>query len=208
MGRAPGYDKEVLLRKLTDCFWEYGHSAPVSFLVEQAGVNAASLYAAFGSKKGMIHAAIKDYAREACAEVAELLEKNSPGREQIRYFLQTLLDTGLADPKSRGCFLVNSILEAHSDDPEIRAILNTCMDDLRAIFQKHLALAKDLRPGITAAEAALFLQVQVWGLKMMVKMGLPAESGQTIIEQTLCRLFADEPEIQEKAAPNRQNVGR
>ena len=190
MGRLPAYNKEELLKKLTNCFWEHGHAAPISLLVEQAGVKAASLYSVFGSKKGIIHATIQEYAREACAEVTELLEKNRPGQEQIRSFLHAVLDTGMADPKARGCFLVNSILEAHMSDPEVGRILRECMEELRAIFQKQLALAKDLRPGLSPAEAALFLRTQVWGLKLMIRLGLPVENGHSLIRQTLDALFA------------------
>ena len=52
MGRPPSYDHTMLLREIIDCLWERGYAAtPISVIVQETGVNAASLYARFGSKR-------------------------------------------------------------------------------------------------------------------------------------------------------------
>ena len=65
MGRPPAYDHDTLLHEIIDCLWERGYAAtPVSTIVQETGVNAASLYARFGSKKGLMLAALEMYAKE------------------------------------------------------------------------------------------------------------------------------------------------
>ena len=66
MGRPPSYDHTMLLREIIDCLWERGYAAtPISVIVQETGVNAASLYARFGSKKGIMLAALDLYARQS-----------------------------------------------------------------------------------------------------------------------------------------------
>ena len=54
MGRPPLHDEEKLKRDLVECLWEQGYDTPISAVVESTGAKAASLYARFGSKKGML----------------------------------------------------------------------------------------------------------------------------------------------------------
>ena len=52
MGRPPSYDHTMLLREIIDCLWERGYAAtPISVIVQETGVNAASLYARFGRRE-------------------------------------------------------------------------------------------------------------------------------------------------------------
>ena len=157
VGRPPAYNKEQLLEKVTDCLWTQGYAAtPISLLVERSGVKAASLYAAFGSKKGIMLASLDAYARRARDEWRRVLAQHAPGRQQMDAFLHALLDASLEDPASRGCFLVNAILEAHPGEPEFAEVLSRYMEELRNILMEELQKAPDLRPGQSAEAAALF----------------------------------------------------
>ena len=74
MGRPPSYDHTMLLREIIDCLWERGYAAtPISVIVQETGVNAASLYARFGSKKGIMLAALDLYAKETIDALEALL---------------------------------------------------------------------------------------------------------------------------------------
>lgn len=190
MGRPPAYQKEKLLEEIVACLWKQGYaSTPISTLIQNTGVNAASLYALFGSKKGMMLAALEAYAQETSQELTMLLAREKPGRRQIQALLEHILEASLADPQARGCFLVNSILEANPEAPDIAGKIAEYMEGLRAILAAQLALAPDLQPGLSAGEAALFLQTQIWGLKLMARMGPSRELGQSVIRQTIRTLF-------------------
>ena len=92
MGRPSSYDHTMLLREIIDCLWERGYAAtPISVIVQETGVNAASLYARFGSKKGIMLAALDLYAKETIDALEALLAATQPGAGQVRAILELSL---------------------------------------------------------------------------------------------------------------------
>ena len=80
MGRPPSYDHTMLLREIIDCLWERGYAAtPISVIVQETGVNAASLYARFGSKKGSCLRRWTWYAKETIDALEALLAADAAG---------------------------------------------------------------------------------------------------------------------------------
>ena len=118
MGRPPSYDHTMLLREIIDCLWERGYAAtPISVIVQETGVNAASLYARFGSKKGIMLAALDLYAKETIDALEALLAATQPGAGQVRAILEHAMGS-FEDPRARGCFLVNTVTNISTDTPD------------------------------------------------------------------------------------------
>lgn len=190
MGRPPAYDHDTLLHEIIDCLWERGYAAtPVSTIVQETGVNAASLYARFGSKKGLMLAALEMYAKETLEGLETLLASESPGVPQVRAVLEHAMRS-FSDPQRRGCFLVNSIANISTEMPEFSAAVSGHMARIRELIRNALAEAPGLR--VSPEEAALFVQVQVWGIKLLARMEPDEEMGRVVIRQTLNALFTDE----------------
>ena len=191
MGRPPAYDKDRLLQAIIDCLWERGYAGtPVSVLVEKTGVNAASLYARFGSKKGMMLAALDVYARETIAGLSRILASTQPGPEQIRAVFAHAMES-FADPLARGCFLVNTITNVSEDSPDFSAALSGHMETIRNMLKEALAGAPGLRPGVTPEDAALLVQTQIWGIKLLARLRARPCMGEALARQTLAALFTD-----------------
>lgn len=195
MGRPPSYDHTVLLREIIDCLWERGYAAtPVSVIVQETGVNAASLYARFGSKKGIMLAALDLYAKETIDALETLLASTPPGAGQVRAILEHAVQS-FEDPRARGCFLVNSVTNVSADTPDFAIAVEGYMEQIRGRIRDALKKAPGLRPEVTPEEAALYVQVQVWGLKVMARMRPDKALAETIVRQTLTALFTDETTI-------------
>ena len=52
--------------------------------------------------------------------------------------------------------------------------------------------APGVRPEVSPEDAALYVQVQVWGLKVMARMRPDKAAGKVVVRQTLTALFTDE----------------
>ena len=78
MGRPPLHDDAKLKQDMVDCLWQLGYDAPISAVVQSTGAKAASLYARFGSKKGMLLAALDVYAYE-------MVRKARPAQQALWY---------------------------------------------------------------------------------------------------------------------------
>jgi TetR/AcrR family transcriptional repressor of nem operon len=62
MARTREFDTEAAVERAMRVFWCKGYEATsISDLVEATGVQRGSLYAAFGSKQGLYHAALDRY---------------------------------------------------------------------------------------------------------------------------------------------------
>ena len=192
MGRPPSYNHTALLREIIDCLWERGYAAtPISAIVQETGVNAASLYARFGSKKGIMLAALDLYAKETIDALETLLASTPPGAGQVRAILQHAM-LSFEDSRARGCFLVNSVTNVSTDTPDFAIAVEGYMEQIRGRIRDALRNAPGLRPEVTPEEAALYVQVQVWGLKVMARMRPDKTLAEAAVRQTLTALFTDE----------------
>ncbi len=189
MGRHPSYDQDVLLQEIIECLWERGYAAtPVSTLVQETGVNAPSLYARFGSKKGIMLAALDAYGQKTVEGIETLLASVPPGAAQVWAVLDHALES-FDDPRRRGCFLVNSIMSISEEMPEFTEAVEGYMERIRGLLRDGLTAAPGLRPGVTPEEAALFIQMQVWAIKLMARMHPSREMGEAVVRRTLASLF-------------------
>lgn len=190
MGRPRGYKEKDLLHGIINCLWVQGYAAtPISEIVERTGVNAASLYGKYGSKKGIMLAALELYAQETIADLEKLLGSVPAGPLQIKAVLEHAV-AAFEDPEARGCFLVNSLASFTEDAPEFTDAVVGYMAAIRERLTRALAGAPGLRSSLTPAQAALFVQTQVWGLKIMARTRPTPEMGQIVIRQTLVALFS------------------
>ena len=145
----------MLLREIIDCLWERGYAAtPISVIVQETGVNAASLYARFGSKKGIMLAALDLYAKETIDALEALLAATQPGAGQVRAILEHAMGS-FEDPRARGCFLVNTVTNISTDTPDF-AMADTRQNQGRAQACAGLAARGDAgRCGTVRASAGL-----------------------------------------------------
>ncbi len=161
-GRPRAYDETAVLDAALDQFWRRGYEATsLDMLTEAMGISRSSFYAAFGSKRAVLLAAVERYA----AAGRDRLDAIGSGAPELL--------SALANPQGgpRGCLLVNCITELAPEDPEIAAIGRAHLDHVEALFAR--ALAPD-HPE-TAADLARALTALALGAMTMRKSGVPAD---------------------------------
>ncbi|MGV8996780.1 MAG: TetR/AcrR family transcriptional regulator [Parvibaculaceae bacterium] len=124
MGRPREFDAADVLTSAYEVFWTKGYEATTTReLTEATGLTPASIYNAYGDKRGLFIAAIEHYLDTFVRErIARLGAAASPADAITQYFRETV-DRTLADPRHRGCFLVNTALEGSHDDPELQELV-------------------------------------------------------------------------------------
>ena len=192
MGRPPAYNRDTLLRQIVACLWGSGYAGTsISDVVKSTRVNAASLYGLFGSKKGMMLAALDYYADEYRSRLQEVLARGASATHRVSEVLRHALDCAMANPQAKGCFLVNTVLELHPDFPEFSVAVKKAMRDVCGMLESMLqSCVHELRPGLTPAEAAGFLQAQIWALALAARMG-DQEKAHAVMRQTMSSLFGE-----------------
>jgi TetR/AcrR family transcriptional repressor of nem operon len=135
MARPREFDEGVVLDAAVGCFWARGYDATsVKDLVERTGLTAASLYNAYGDKRGIFRTALDHYIESSIGARIRRCETLSP-RDAIRSFFHDILRRSLSDRERKGCMLVNSALEMAPHDPEFREAIAETLKRIESFFR-------------------------------------------------------------------------
>src|SRR6202051_3353866 len=106
MGRPRAFDAEKALDEAMEVFWRHGYDgATIAELTGAMGINPPSLYAAFGSKEGLLKAALDRYAAKRAEFMIEALALPTARAVAERVLLK-LADMQTDPENPPGCLLV------------------------------------------------------------------------------------------------------
>ena len=173
MPRPPGYERSAVLAHATDVFWTRGYGATsVSDLVAATGLKPGSLYAAFGSKKGLFLEVLNDYNARFLADVEQCIAAAPGPLAAVRELLRRSADATLGDVGRRGCLAVNALLEMAAHDEDIAGTLRRHNERLRRRLETLLGQARErgeLQQGADPQELSVFVLNNLWGMRVLCK---------------------------------------
>lgn len=173
MGRPREFDTDEVLDRTVDVFWARGFDATgVQELCRATGLNAGSLYAAFGDKRGLFIQALQRYTRVVSQQAIERLNSGPSGMDGIRDYFSNLLDAMVDGKRKWGCLVTNSVVEFAMRDAEIAETFRLHLARLEAAFAGAIERAKhdgEVPPTVPSAETAAFLMCAVQGLNVLGK---------------------------------------
>jgi TetR/AcrR family transcriptional repressor of nem operon len=153
-------------------FWAKGfENASLDDLCDATGLNRSSLYAAFGAKRDLYLSALARYEDGAAARIAAAL-RGRPVREGVEAFLDALIDSIVAGPGRRGCFIGNCAAEMARLDRGAAARVRKSLERIEAAFRAGLDEARargELADDADTGALARFLTAGVQGLRLVGK---------------------------------------
>ena len=194
MARPASFDREQVLGRATEAFWDHGYGATsISQLVEATKLQPGSLYAAFDSKQGLFLAALDFYATRSLQRLRGALDGAADPLQGIHRFFGQLVRASAESKRPRGCLLVNTVLEVGRHDPEVQARLKAHLAEIESVFVA--ALEKAQVQGLLAADRspkslARFLMITIWGLRVLSGVDADAKQARLVVEQALSVLDA------------------
>lgn len=110
MPRTKEYDRQEVLSKAVSVFWKKGFEATsMSELIETTGLNSASLYKEFGSKRGLYETALENYREQELEPfIRPLIDE--PNMKGIETFLKGVIKNA-TNPDFKGCLMMNTLVE-------------------------------------------------------------------------------------------------
>ena len=115
MARTRGFDDGAAVRAAREVFWERGYvAASLAELQTATGLSRSSMYAAYGSKRGLFDRAAESYLAEVIGPLLETMEAADAGAAAIAGFFLAMArvirgpDARIA---KRGCLMINTALE-------------------------------------------------------------------------------------------------
>ncbi|KLD64864.1 TetR/AcrR family transcriptional regulator [Dyella japonica] len=173
MARPRQFDEQKTLEAVAEAFWAHGYEGTSTRdLAQRTGLTVTSLYNAFGDKQSLFQLALQHYLDTTLKERIHRLEESLAPTEAIVAFFNEVIERSLSDVQQRGCFLVNSALDATPDAPELRAAIASEIDAIRAFFRRCLLAGRrtgDVPSTVSAAEASAHLLAVLLGLRVMAR---------------------------------------
>jgi AcrR family transcriptional regulator len=106
LGRPREFDTGKALDGAMEVFWRHGYEgATIAELTAAMGINPPSLYSAFGSKEGLLKAALDRYSQKRDESMREVLSAPT-AHEAVKRLLLSLADLQTDTKNPPGCLLV------------------------------------------------------------------------------------------------------
>lgn len=163
MARTRSFDPAAAVAAAREVFWRQGYAdTSVPDLETATGLARSSLYAAFGSKRGLFDAAVASYLAEVVRPRIAGLLADDVAPDALDGYLAGLRDAVAAgaDDVRLGCLLVNTAGADLVHDDEVRAVIAGYHRELRGAVVRGLAAA---RPDLDATEGSS-LAMEIAGL--------------------------------------------
>ena len=147
-GRPRSFDRQQVLDNALELFWVNGYRATTTRELEQTlGLSQSSIYNAFGSKQGLLMAALATYEDRISETLVMPLETDPDGLTAITTFFDALADWVTHDGH-RGCMIINLMAEDAGTDDEITDRTRAYRSRLKQALQDALD-----RAGVADSEA-------------------------------------------------------
>jgi TetR/AcrR family transcriptional repressor of nem operon len=173
MARPREFDEGKVLEAAGEIFWARGYDGTTTReLSECTGLTPASMYNAFGDKRGLYLRALGSYLSRMLHErIARHEAAPSPGRA-IAGFFREVVDRSLTDPEHRGCLLVNTALEANSGDTELRQLVADETRTIERFFHRCIVAGQksgEIPSDQSAGDLARHLLAVLLGLRVLAR---------------------------------------
>jgi AcrR family transcriptional regulator len=188
MGRPRAFDAEAALDEAMEVFWRHGYEgATIAQLTDAMKINPPSLYAAFGSKEGLLKAALDRYSARRATVMEEIVGAPT-ARDVAERFLTRTADSHTDPANPPGCLLVQGGLACGVGSENVPFELAAHRAQTEQQLRERFVRAKtegDLKPTADAAALARYLSAVTAGMGVMASSGADREALQQVAAVSL-----------------------
>ena len=173
MAGVKQYERMELLDRAMDLFHRQGYNGTsTAELVSELGINRKSMYAEFGSKQQLFHAALDRYNSTSLTAVLSAVESDVIGLDAIRSTFLGFASASEDWAQGRGCLLCNTALERSVLDPSTGDHVDAYFERLTAAFGRALHQGQesgDLSSSANVEDLAAFFTMALVGIATLAK---------------------------------------
>jgi AcrR family transcriptional regulator len=187
-GRPREFDIDAALDAALLLFWRHGYEGvSMAMLTEAMGVNAPSLYAAFGSKEMLFQRALERYLERPASYLPMALQEPT-ARKAVEQLFRGAIEMVMNPRHPDGCLLVQGALASGPVAEPVRKELNRRRAGAEMLVRKRLECAieeGDLPKSVDPANLARFIITVIWGMSVQASGGATREQLQDVAELAL-----------------------
>lgn len=141
MPRVKLFDEKEVLEKAMNLFWKKGYYATsIQDLVNNLGINRASLYDTYGGKKNLFEKAFSHYRLSNTNAVRKYLYSQTNIKIGFKNLFEMAIQQSKLDKDCKGCFVVNSTIEFIPNEKEFSSLIQENKKQFEEIFLNYLLL--------------------------------------------------------------------
>ena len=142
MARPREFDADSALDRAMDMFWSKGYEATsLDDLCAVTGLSRSSIYATFGSKRGLLLQSVDRYVERRTPDIAAVLARPLSIRDGFAALAQRFINQIVSGAGRRGCFLGNCAAELPRHDRAALARVRQALARTEATFRAALMQA-------------------------------------------------------------------
>lgn len=132
MPRKPSFDRDELIERARDLFWQQGWAGTsLKDLENVLDLRPGSFYATFGSKDALYELALEKYARDGQARLKALADEVGP-LEALKQYPKLVI--GNKSNAAKACMLAKTFLELHIQKNPLADCANTHLAKMEELF--------------------------------------------------------------------------
>lgn len=174
-GRPRGFDRAVALKAAMQVFWLRGYEgASLSDLTGAMGINAPSLYAAFGCKQALFEEALDFYETVEGAAPQRLLREGRTAKEGFAAMLRFYAGYYVNPDHPPGCMVVLSAIVGAPETKSVRALMTRSRRAAMTMLADRIRRGQaegDVPAAADAAAVAAFYTTLVQGMSIQARDG-------------------------------------
>ena len=144
MNRPKQYNREEVLSKATNLFWERGFKeTSISYIVTSTKVNTFSIYTEFGDKEKLYLACIDYYNKTSRKFLEDILTRKPLGLANIEAFLEERVCHTFSKKEIKGCLIFNSVIEEKVLSKKINKKINSRIRKIKSLLSNCLHAAQE-----------------------------------------------------------------
>ena len=167
MPRKPSYDRDELIGRARDLFWQQGWAGTsMKDLEEVLKLQPGSFYAAFGSKDALYALALERYAEDGAKRIDALVETHG-ALDALKAFPSLVV--GSPEVPAKACMLAKSVLELSGRDHDLANVAETHLTAMENRFAGAFRAAQaagEIDPCYDAQSLARRYQSDLMGLRI------------------------------------------
>ena len=174
-GRPRSFDRDEALERAIAVFWEHGYDATsIAVLTEKLGINAPSLYAAFGNKRELFDEALDSYLRTYGSFSRRALAEEPNAREAVERILREAASVYTDPDHPPGCLLISAATNCSPQSADVAAHLRKIRGEGRRALETKIAA--DARSGVLPEDTdvhglATFYSAVIQGMSAQARDG-------------------------------------
>lgn len=189
VGRPRQFNETEALESAMEVFWRRGYEAAgMSELLEAMQISRQSCYNTFGEKRELFLKAIQHYGTTTMAAVCDkMATSGSSPLANVRGFLEQNANCA-CETGSRGCLVVNAIVEFGDTDATVAKILRGMLSRIESTLEQALQRAQDIGEISSAADPASlakFVTHVGFGFSALGKIKLCKDSSAAIVDYAM-----------------------